>query len=179
MKRRILMLTVALFIASSCSRKNAPTPKNEAPAMQKESTEKIQEEEPEANNRQPENPLKEIPQKIDIDFTKMNYNMAYSIMFEMMVEPEKYKEKTVKISGQFNTTVHDGTRYFAVINWDLTGCCPTGLNFIPPASMKYPEDFPEKGTEITVTGAMKEAFNGEETQLYFFAASVLSDPTDK
>lgn len=95
MKKRILMLTVALFIASSCSRKNAPTPKNEAPAMQKESTEKIQEEEPEDNNRQPENPLKEIPQKINIDFTKMNYNMAYSIMFEMMVEPEKYKEKTV------------------------------------------------------------------------------------
>ena len=101
----------------------------------------------------------------------MNYNMASSIMFEMLVEPEKYIEKTVKIDGQFETSVYEGNRYFSVVNWDLTGCCPSGLNFIPPDSMKYPADFPESSSLITVTGIMKEAFNGEDNQLYFFATN--------
>ena len=55
-----------------------------------------------------------------------------------------------------------------MINWDLTGCCPSGLNFIPPDSMIYPYDFPEAGAFVTMTGTMKEAFNGKSNELYFF-----------
>lgn len=120
----------------------------------------------------PSNPYTEIPKKIDLDFTKMNYNMASSVMFEMMIEPGKCLDKTVKIDGQFETSAYNGNRYFAVINWDLTGCCPTGLNFIPPDSMTYPFNFLENSSNITVTGIMKEAFNGESNQLYFFATSI-------
>ena len=53
-------------------------------------------------------------------------------------------------------------------NWDLTGCCPSGLNFIPPDSMIYPYDFPEAGAFVTVTGTMEKAFNGKSNELYFF-----------
>ena len=120
----------------------------------------------------PSNPLTEVPEKIDLDFTKMNYNMASSIMFEMLIEPEKYIDKTVKISGQLETSIYEGNRYFSVINWDLTGCCPSGLNFIPPASMIYPDNFPESSSLITVIGTMKEAFNGKSNELYFFTTSV-------
>ena len=116
----------------------------------------------------PSNPYKDVPKKIDLDFTKMNYNMASSVIFEMLIEPEKYLNKTVKIDGQFETSVYEGNRYFAVINWDLTGCCPSGLNFIPPDSMIYPYDFHEAGAFVTVTGTMKEAFNGKSNELYFF-----------
>lgn len=111
-------------------------------------------------------------QEFDLDFTKMNYNMTSSILFEMLIEPEKYVNKSVKISGQFETAVYEGTRYFSVINWDATGCCPTGIDFIPPSTMNYPEDFPESGTTITVTGTMKTVPNDEDNRLFFFATSV-------
>ena len=45
--------------------------------------------------------------KINFDFTKMNYNMATGIIFDMMIDPETYKNKTAKIKGQFATEVHD------------------------------------------------------------------------
>lgn len=79
----------------------------------------------------------------------------------------------MKIDGQFETSVYEGNRYFAVINWDLTGCCPSGLNFIPPDSMIYPYDFPEAGAFVTMTGTMEEAFNGKSSELYFFTVSIV------
>lgn len=165
MKRSIIIFAATLFLMAGCSKKqNTETVKNQ----------KNQTEEAMINDNLPDNPLTEVPKKIDLDFTKMNYNMASSVMFEMMVEPEKYADKTVKITGQFNTSIYEGTRYFAVINWDSTGCCPAGLDFIPPSKMSFPEDFPEDGTFITVTGTMRFDSDREDRQLYFFAASVTS-----
>lgn len=93
--------------------------------------------------------------KINFDFTKMNYNMACGIIFDMMIDPENYKNKTVKIKGQFATEVHEGNRMFAVIIWDSGGCCPTGLGIVPLEGKKYPDDFPKEGSEITVTGTLE------------------------
>ena len=70
-------------------------------------------------------------QKIDWDFTKMNFNMASGLVFVMMVDPQKYKDKT--------------------------GCCPTGLNVLPLANKKYPADFPADGSLVTITGVLEMA----------------------
>ena len=93
--------------------------------------------------------------KINFDFTKMNYNMATGIVFDMMIDPETYKNKTAKIKGQFTTEVHEGNRMFAVIVWDSGGCCPTGLGIVPLEEKKYPDDFPKEGSEVTVTGTLE------------------------
>lgn len=87
--------------------------------------------------------------KVDLDFTKMNFNMVSSVTFEILVEPEKYINKTAKISGQFYSQENEGIINYAVINWDATGCCPSGLDFLPPPSMTK---FPEPDTPITVYG---------------------------
>lgn len=178
MKGSVIVFLAVITLMSGCSKKNNEdfaSKNNDSGNVEAVSNQEIQAKNDNENvdrNKLPENPLKEVPEKIDLDFTKMNYNMASSIMFEMMVEPEKYIDKNVKINGQFHTSVHEGTRYFAVINWDLTGCCPTGLNFIPPDNMVFPYFFPEGGSIITVTGTMKLASDGENEQLCFFAASI-------
>lgn len=110
---------------------------------------------------------------IDYDFTKMNYNMISAITFEMLVEPESYINKTVKISGNFASSIHEGKRSYAVILWDVTGCCPTGLNFEIPETMKFPEDFPEIDDEITVTGTMRILNLDGEDALYFVAEEIV------
>lgn len=93
--------------------------------------------------------------KIDYDFTKMNYNMATGIVFDMMIAPEDYKNKTAKIKGQFLTDVYQGTRAFAVVIWDAGGCCPTGVTVVPLEGRKYPEDFPAEKGQVTVTGVLE------------------------
>lgn len=120
---------------------------------------------------QPESEPKQEPApKIDYDLTNMGYNMLSGITFEMLIEPEKYVDKTVKISGQFYTEVEEGIRYYSVIIWDATLCCPAGMDFIPPETMQFPDDFPTAETQITVTGILRE--NVEEGNLLFYANKV-------
>ncbi len=92
-----------------------------------------------------------INDKIDYDWSKMNYNMLSSLFFDVQVNPEKYNGKRFKVSGNFHTSVYEENRYFSVLVWDATGCCPTGLDFVPPSDMNFPEDFPAMDEEITVT----------------------------
>lgn len=139
----ITIFALSLFLISSCS-------KNKAVVI--------------------EEPQTEAAPKIDFDLSNMNYNMISSITFEMLIEPEKYTDKTVKISGQFYTEVEEEVRYYSAIIWDATLCCPAGMDFIPPATMIFPDDFPPEETQITVTGTLRE--NHEDGNLLFYADKV-------
>lgn len=88
--------------------------------------------------------------KIDYDLSKMNYNMLSAAIFDMMVDPDKYTGKRIKASGNFESSIYEGTRYYSLLIWDSAGCCPAGFDFTPPADMKYPEDFPEEDSKITI-----------------------------
>ena len=94
-------------------------------------------------------------EKIDLDLSNMNYNMLSSVLFDIMSMPENYENKRVKISGGYYESEYEGKKYFSVITWDATACCPAGLDFIPPDIMKYPDDFPAQDQQITVTGLFK------------------------
>ena len=41
-------------------------------------------------------------EKFDYDFSKMNYNMATAVVFDMMVSPGDYENKSVKIFIQLS-----------------------------------------------------------------------------
>ena len=90
--------------------------------------------------------------KIDYDLSEMNSNMVYSQVFNMMVEPEIYDDKVVKMRGNFvayenSPTANGGTSYAVIIS-DALACCQQGIE------LKY--DFagklPKEGDIITVTG---------------------------
>ena len=150
MKKVLFVLLIfSVVLISSCS---------------KNKTAVIEETQPESE------PKQEPAPKIDYDLTNMGYNMLSGITFEMLIEPEKYVDKTVKISGQFYTEVEEGIRYYSVIIWDATLCCPAGMDFIPPETMQFPDDFPTEETQITVTGILRE--NVEEGNLLFYANKV-------
>jgi len=104
----------------------------------------------------------------------MSYNVLSGVLFDILIDPDKYSDKTLKVTGEFNTQIHEGNRYFSVIKWDATGCCPTGIDFIPPDNMKYPENFPESGSEITVSGQLRYINTGVDESLCFFADEIIS-----
>lgn len=114
------------------------------------------------------------PSKIDLDLTKMSATMIYSTMFDMLVMPEDYVEKNIKVSGWFETYTDPQTAelYYAVVVPDATACCQQGLEFVWLGEHSYPEDFPDTGADITVTGVYKLIENDGITYNYLEASKV-------
>ena len=94
---------------------------------------------------------------IDVDLTKLSSTMVYSEVYNMMVSPDNYTGKTVKMNGAFAYYEDPETKkqYFACIIADATACCSQGLEFILTGKHTYPNDYPEVGSEITVTGTFE------------------------
>ncbi len=123
----------------------------------------------------PEENPKINSKKIDVDFSTMNYNILAGVTFDLLVTPEKYVNKRAKISGYFYHSFYEDREYFSVIIWDNTGCCPAGLDFIPPKEMNYPEDFPADEEKITVTGVFKFSEEGNKDYLEFMAEEIIKN----
>ena len=114
------------------------------------------------------------PSKVDLDLTKMSATMIYSTIFDMLIMPEDYVEKIIKLSGWFETYTdpQTGEMYYAVVVPDATACCQQGLEFVWKGNHAYPDDFPKPGQNITVTGIYKMIENDGVTYTYLEANSV-------
>jgi len=91
---------------------------------------------------------------IDTDLTVLSANMVYAEVYNMMMSPDYYVGKTVKMGGIF-ASYHDdetGKDYFACIIQDATACCAQGIEFELYGEHKYPEDYPPEGDLIEVVG---------------------------
>ena len=100
---------------------------------------------------------------IDIDLTALSSTMVYSEVYNMMVTPENYIGKTVKMRGQLEIAQPldaDGNPdpqriYFSCIIADATACCAQGIEFVLAGEHEYPGDYPHPGAEITVSGTFR------------------------
>ena len=114
------------------------------------------------------------PSKVDLDLTKMSATMIYSTIFDMLIMPEDYVERIIKVKGWFETYTNPqtGEMYYAVVVPDATACCQQGLEFVWKGNHTYPDDFPKPGQNITVTGIYKMIENDGVTYTYLEANSV-------
>ena len=90
--------------------------------------------------------------KVDYDLSEMNSNMVYSQVFNMMIEPEIYDDKVIKMRGNFaiypnSPTANGGTSYAVIIS-DALACCQQGIEF----KYDFGDNLPKEGAVITVTG---------------------------
>ena len=121
-----------------------------------------------------ENTTTPAPSKVDLDLTKMSATMIYSTIFDMLIMPEDYVDKNIKLSGWFETYMDtkSGELYYSVLVPDATACCQQGLEFVWKGNHAYPDDFPKPGQNITVTGIYKMIENDGVTYTYLEANSV-------
>ncbi len=100
---------------------------------------------------------------IDIDLTLLSSTMVYSQVYDMMMYPENYVGKTVRMSGVYTDFYDEAAdkHYFACIIQDATACCAQGIEFELTDDYKYPEDYPEDSDLITVTGVFDTYMEGE------------------
>ena len=102
---------------------------------------------------------------VDVDLTALSSTMVYSEVYNMMVSPEQYIGKTVKMDGLF-AYYHDestGNYYFACIIQDATACCAQGIEFVLTEDYVYPDDYPEVDEEICVVGVFDTYQEGDYT----------------
>ncbi|MCR5238419.1 MAG: hypothetical protein K6E34_14605 [Lachnospiraceae bacterium] len=100
---------------------------------------------------------------VDVDLTVLSSTMVYSEVYNMMVSPDNYKGKTVKMKGQFVPYFDESTgkHYFACYISDATACCSQGMEFILTDEYSYPEDYPQEGDTICVVGTFDTYMEGE------------------
>lgn len=97
---------------------------------------------------------------VDLDLTELSSTLVYSEVYNMLITPDDYKGKIIKMKGQFNqyTDEETGKTYNAVIIPDATACCQQGLEFELPD--KTNPNF-EQNTEITVVGTFDTYSDGK------------------
>ena len=90
--------------------------------------------------------------KCDIDLTTLNTTVAYSQLSNMWQTPDDYMGKIIKIRGTFGVITDNGRNYYSCNIGDATACCSLFLEFILKDDLKYPDEYPQVDTEITVMG---------------------------
>lgn len=99
-----------------------------------------------------------------VDLTQMSATLVYAEVYNMMMAPEDYIGKTIKMEGTY-TPYHDdatGKDYFACIVSDATACCSQGIEFELTSDYKYPDDYPKDGDIICVTGVFDTYKEGKD-----------------
>lgn len=93
-------------------------------------------------------------EEFDVDLTLLSSTMVYSEVYNMMTESDDYIGKSVKMQGAFSVYQNEvtGQLYFACIVSDATACCAQGIEFELEGDYSYPEDYPEIGKNIEVSG---------------------------
>ncbi|MGE4277548.1 MAG: hypothetical protein AB7E30_10295 [Lawsonibacter sp.] len=116
----------------------------------------------------PQTPAKDG--SVDVDLSVLSSTMVYAEVYNMMTDPGAYMGKTIRIKGQYNSSYFEDTKkyYFFVVISDATACCQQGIEFQWNGEHSYPEDYPEDGSEIEVTGVFGSY--QELGQTYYYLA---------
>ena len=93
------------------------------------------------------------PGEIDLDLTLLSSGLVYSEVFNMMVEPEAYVGKTIRLSGYCVSNYYEPTDmyYYAVVIPDATACCAQGIEFL----LREGETYPPDDADVVVTGTFE------------------------
>ena len=104
------------------------------------------------------------PSDVDVDLSLLSGVVVYSELSGIIAHADEYVGKTFRITGAFAVYEGEERVYYACLVTDPTGCCSQGLEFVlRDGSLKYPDDYPELGSEITVTGVFDTYEEGPYT----------------
>ena len=103
------------------------------------------------------------PAAVDVDLTQLSSTMVYSEVYNIMMAPEDYVGKIIRMEGQCVSAYYEPTdaTYYSIIIQDATACCAQGIEYVLGGGQAYPED----GGEATVTGRF-ESYDEEGTTWY-------------
>ncbi len=97
------------------------------------------------------------PQAVDLDLSVLSGTVVYSQVYNMMYEPEPWLGKIIRMAGFYSAyeDTEKGIVYHACVIPDATACCAQGIEFVWGGEHAWPDDYPEEGTDIIVTGRLE------------------------
>ena len=103
------------------------------------------------------------PAAVDVDLTQLSSTMVYSEVYNIMMAPEDYVGKIIRMNGECVSAYYEPTdaTYYSIIIQDATACCAQGIEYVLTDGQAYPED----GGEATVTGRF-ESYDEDGTTWY-------------
>lgn len=106
---------------------------------------------------------------VDVDLTTLSSTMVYAEVFNMMMSPDDYIGKTIRMTGIFTVYQDPETKqiYCGVTVEDATACCAQGFDLAIPEECSYPQDYPAPESEITVVGTLQADRTLEEYGMIF------------
>lgn len=113
--------------------------------------------------------IQNVQSEVDYDLTTMSPTMVYGTVYQMMVYPEKYIGKTVKMRGTYTYEFYDKTNqyYHYVQIADAAACCAQGIEFVwQDGSHAFPESYPDEAAEIEVIGTFETYEESGDSNLY-------------
>lgn len=134
----ILLLGIALVFTACSSVEQSPSPEISLP----------QPSESVSTGKRP---------SVDVDLTTLSSTMVYAEVYNMMMSPDDYIGKIVRLKGTF-TSYEDqetGAIRCGVFVKDAAACCAQGFDVIMPEDAVYPEDYPASDTEVTIIGELQ------------------------
>ena len=132
-----------------------------------------------SNMKRPSNNLNKAiaASDIDIDLTRLSSTMVYSEVYNMMNSPESYVGKMIRMDGKLAVYKYPERNYYTCIIKDATACCQQGMEFLWAGNHKYPDDYPNEGDGIIVTGVFDIYYEGENKYVQLKDASLIKSRT--
>lgn len=107
--------------------------------------------------------------EVDYDLTAMSSDMVYATVYQMMVNPDAYVGKTIRVDGVYYGSYYEPTAkyYHNCIIQDALACCAQRIEFIwDDGTHKYPDEYPAENTEIIVQGMFETYQEEGDANLY-------------
>ena len=97
------------------------------------------------------------PLQVDLDLSKMSGTIVYAQIYNIQYDPGAYLGKVIRVRGYYSffREPSNGHLYYACVIPDATACCSAGIEFVWEGEHAWPEDYPEIGTDIVVTGRLE------------------------
>ncbi len=161
--KKTLKIMIAVFLGlTACGKKEeevqiqeeepivAATPEPEYETIENLITENEDEEQPAEEETEESTENEAEP---DLDITFMSSTAIYSAVYNMIMNPEEYVGKLIRIKGFFAVgESYTGEEMYGCVIPDATQCCVQGIEFLWKGDHVYPDDYPEIGTDIVVQG---------------------------
>ena len=175
----LLLIYLMLNVSTGCSSLGGPQPESNSPnasvgvANMSEITEK--------GIPQPDNSPKSLAgsvgevEDVAVDLTALSSTMVYAEVYNILMNPDDYLGKTIRMSGLYTPTYYDVTdrHYHFVLIEDATACCTQGLEFIWSGGQDFPDEYPAENTRIDVSGVYDSYVELDEVYYYLAVEEII------
>lgn len=106
---------------------------------------------------------------VDIDLTAMSSDMVYATVYQLMITPEVYVGKTIKMKGSYYASWYEPTEkyYHYVLIADAAACCSQGIEFIwGDGEHVFPDEYPDYFAEVEVVGTFITYTEPDDPNIY-------------